>query len=265
MNTILFKNIPVILILIFIAFIICLLICIFIQKSKKIKQVEYDLNYLKVQFNRQNEFIKKSEAFSSEFKAVYHDFKNHLICINAMLCKGDCEEAKKYLSELYNLESHLKSNLIPTGNIVFDSILNEKNSLALKNNITFRYEIILPPVLNIGLTDLCVVMGNILDNAIEACMRIKKDVCEKIIELSVKFNNDYICICLKNSTDEELKKKTEVFKTSKKEDGIHGIGIKSVEAAVLKYDGNLCFQFSEGTFELNILMKNQLLEFNEPI
>jgi sensor histidine kinase regulating citrate/malate metabolism len=238
-----------------IIFIIIFLFVLFLIYIKiKYNKLLKKYNLISQQIINQDKTYKDMEIFQKNLRTVWHDFHNHIICIKGMLLNKDYEKIEDYLSKLCNFSKDEK--FISTSNIIFDSILNEKKFLAKNNNINFSYKVALPTYIKIEPVDLCSVLGNILDNSIEACLKIKDDKIHKYIKLNVGYKNDFIHISLENSSNNKIKNKNGVFTTSKKEKYNHGIGLKNVEAVVLQYNGNISPVLLDNSFKLLIIMKN---------
>ena len=127
----------------------------------------------------QRRHYERLDISQRELQSLRHDIKNHISCLYALLDSGHAKEAKEYIKELYTCNKGLQG-IIYSGNIVIDSILS--NGLANLENrgINLKCSIIIPPSLNIADVDLCILFGNLIDNAVEACERIVRNRAGKI-------------------------------------------------------------------------------------
>jgi sensor histidine kinase regulating citrate/malate metabolism len=144
--------------------------------------------------------------------------------------------------------------IIDTGNPVIDALLNDKFTIAKKIGIEFRKELNLPSNLLIAPTDICAILGNSLDNAIEACKRMKDEGLRREIVLSMSYRDSYLVIVVTNTTDQIPLKEGRFFRSSKPSPELHGLGMHSIERTVKKYDGNMVVKCDQGLFKLEIVM-----------
>ena len=124
-----------------------------------------------------------------------------------------------------------------TGNLAVDALVNYKYLLAVQKNIEMQVEICIPEELNVDTADLCIILGNLLDNAIEAAEKCEK---EKRIRLKILYGNRNIRIEIANTFDGEIHRmENGMYMTSKKDAKRHGIGLQSVQKSIDKYKGKL--------------------------
>ena len=185
-------------------------------------------------------------------RAWRHDYHNHMQSIKALLAMNQIAELEKYLD---SLEEDLDSIdiAIKTGNIGLDAILSSKVSIARKNQIDVNCKATVPKDLEISDVHLCAIVGNLLDNAIESCEKIKSD--SKIlpfIRIYIGIFKKQLYISITNSTTETKRKKISEFITSKK--GDHGLGLKRVDKLVAKYDGFVNRKNEPGVFSTEIML-----------
>ncbi|MFQ9514235.1 MAG: ATP-binding protein [Eubacterium sp.] len=213
----------------------------YIEKMQA-KIIEREKNY----YYRQAELMQQG---SSALKTFQHDINNHLYTLSSMI-KEDNKEVKRYLEELTGKleETSVYSN---SGNIALDSIINYKLSEAQNKNIKVSSNIVLPENLNAEMEDMVTILGNILDNAIEATEKIKNG---KYIDLSVKYKVGTLFITLINSYDGNIIHRKGKLQTRKSDDTVHGIGVKSVESTVNKYNGIVKINYDEKEFRVKIML-----------
>ena len=120
----------------------------------------------------QRRHYERLDISQRELQSLRHDIKNHISCLYALLDSGHAKEAKEYIKELYTCNKGLQG-IIYSGNIVIDSILS--NGLANLENrgINLKCSIIIPPSLNIADVDLCILFGNLIDNAVAPFFTVK--------------------------------------------------------------------------------------------
>jgi len=174
-----------------------------------------------------------------------HDFKNHILLLTKYLEDGRFDEAAEYGRKLAgSLEVVVQRSW--SGNKILDTILNTKLLEAERKNIHVHMEI--DNMLEIPLADydLCVIVSNLFDNAIEACEHVKRD--EKDIFVSIKSTDVLYVIKIVNSMEIKPVKKNHKYYTIKGDQDIHGIGLESVQASVEKYQGTLLLEHTENQF-----------------
>lgn len=209
--------------------------------------------YEKRMINYQNKLLKNQ---MEEVHHVYmtmrgwrHDYHNHMQSLKAYLAKGNIEEAKAYLCEL---ETDLEdiNLLFDTGNIGVDAILNSKISLAIDNGIPVDYKAVVPEKTTVTDIDLCVLLGNLIDNAVEACCGVPKD--KQFIRLYIGQFNQQLYISVSNATNETVRKLDEEYISHKR--GNHGHGLKRINLIVEKYEGYINRKNEAGVFVTEVML-----------
>ncbi|MCI8529983.1 MAG: GHKL domain-containing protein [Lachnospiraceae bacterium] len=191
-----------------------------------------------------------------EIKEIYlnmrswrHDYHNHLQVMKAQLWAGRVEEMRKYLNELEitldSVDTYVKS-----GNLMADAILNSKLSLARQKGIQVNCKAVLPEVISIEDVDLCVLLGNLLDNALEACEQIPVE--GRFLRVYMVVNKAQLYASIQNSAKEELNFNERHYISTKK--GNHGLGMKRVKALIDKYEGYLNLANEPGIFAAELTL-----------
>ena len=213
---------------------------------------EYRYILMEKQLNLQLEHYEQLAESRGHIREIWHDFKNHVQCMRILYDKGDMESLGEYIRNLSCYED--RANVLDTENPVIDALLSNKQSIAMQNGIQFDMELILPARLEIPPADICSILGNSLDNAIEACSRIKNPEIEKSISLSLTYKNGYLVMELVNTFEEEPQRRGKQFITWKPSPQFHGLGLQSIERTVEQYGGNMKITIEKGTFSLRILL-----------
>lgn len=183
-----------------------------------------------------------------------HDFKNHIFLLTKYLEDGKYDEAIEYGKKLTNpLEVLVQRSW--SGNKILDTILNTKLLEAERKNIQVHMEIDNMLELPLADYDLCVIVSNLFDNAIEACEHVKRD--EKDIFISMKSTDVLYVIKIVNSMEIKPVKKNHKYYTIKEDQDIHGIGLESVRASVEKYQGTLLLDYTENQFSAVVSIMEQ--------
>lgn len=214
-------------------------------KISKYTEIKMEKKFLAEQSQYYLEQCKEVEKLWLNMSAFRHDIKNRYILEKTYLDEGKYEELAK---EYENIIGALKSerNNANTGNIFVDAIVNYKASICEENGISFSSSLNLPSSLDVDDTDLSILLGNLLDNAIEANKKIES---EKYIYLKINFDNDRLFIYVENPFNGEVKKSILNEYQSTKEDHInHGIGLKVIKSVFEKYEGQIDIDATEDKF-----------------
>jgi len=201
------------------------------------KQVKTQLEHYET-MSRMNEDIRKFQ----------HDYKNLRIGLNSYLNQNDVPGALSFLkTEHLLIES---SHTFETGNLILDALLDEKQLSVASLNTTIEFEGIVPWGL-LDPTDICIIFGNALDNAIEACGKLPKEE-KKVIGIKSEYNKDFLFITINNPTAENVKIVNNTVATTKENKISHGIGLRSIRTAVGKYSGVMKLLCVNGIFSVAI-------------
>ena len=186
-------------------------------------------------------------------RAWRHDYHNHMQAIKALLSMGKKEELSEYLD---NLEKDLDGIdiAIRTGNVGLDAILSSKVSIARKNNIEVNCTAKVPQDLTVSDVHLCAIVGNLMDNAIEACEKMKKDTpdAERFIRVYIGLFKSQLYISVINSTKERKRRRVSELVTSKL--GEHGFGLRRIDKITEKYDGYVNRKNEPGVFATEVML-----------
>ena len=184
-------------------------------------------------------------------RAWRHDYHNHMQSIKAMLEMGKKEELSEYLD---NLEKDLDSIdiAIRTGNVGLDAILSSKVSIARKNNIEVNCTAKVPQDLTVSDVHLCAIVGNLMDNAIEACEKIPQGTAPRFIRIYIGLFKSQLYISVTNSTCEKHRKRLSELVTSKL--GEHGFGLRRIDKLAEKYDGYVNRKNEPGVFAPEVML-----------
>lgn len=186
----------------------------------------------------------------SRSERLRHDMKNHIIALAGLLENKEWEKMRDYLRQLED-NGNLRSGEDITGNKAVDAILYQKRKAAEEKNITWECDMQMPRECHINEFDLCILFGNLLDNALEACKKLPEQEC-RFITIQSKTIKRCFCMEVKNSTDKNTQWKPGV--TGKEEPEEHGIGLLNVADMVHKYDGVMKIEVRDGIFLISILL-----------
>jgi hypothetical protein len=211
---------------------------------------------------REEQILMQQEQYKSiiegynQVKRFRHDMLSHLITLEGYLVQNQNNKAIEYIGKLNN-ELDLKKRGLISNNIVVDALINNRKTKAGKVGIEFETEIMIPREFIIDDMDLCIILGNALNNAIEACMRLRDNQVEKIISLKMKYKRNCLLIELSNSYDiSTIKKHDGRFISSKRnyKGESHGIGLGNIDEIVEKYGGTFQTELLDEMFVLKIMI-----------
>lgn len=216
------------------------------------KQSEYENReqLYKEQIKSQTKHLDDILVMQNQIKGFRHDIKNHWIALRGYFQRNDYEGGIQYIDEMS--DKLIDSETIDTGNVALDAIISTKKVLAEEKNITFTSTVQIPEKLPIDATDICIIFGNSLDNAIEACEKIKTE--DKYIKLSVIFEEDAI-LCKVSNTISKGKKLS--MKTTKADSENHGFGLENIKQALSKYNHVLKIDQTDDEFILSFIIFNR--------
>jgi len=192
---------------------------------------------------------------------MFHDFQNHAGVLRELLNKANYDEAVTYLNDLSEpLET--VSSTTWTGNETIDYLINSKLVAADTGQIRTEINVEFPRRTNIRANDLCAILGNLLDNALEACREVSnKD--DRFIELTIRRINNMLIIRLRNSADRKPIIGEKGLQSTKTGSGVHGWGIKSVQTAADRYDGIMKMDYSNHIFQAVVSLSFEGVEIKE--
>lgn len=244
---------PILLTLLIMIFINVVIFVIFDEMIRTV-ELEKARNAFSRQFNKQQEYYKKMIDNNTNTRSILHDMNNHFIMMQNFLALNEIDKVKKYLADL---TKQVKANgtVIKTGNIIIDCLVSEKKNFASRSKCDLNCNIMIPENLDIEPVDLCIILGNALDNAIEECQRIEDDSVKKEIVLKMICKNDQLFISVANPMSGKAIVRDGRFVTIKPDARNHGFGLKNIESVVQKYDGILDILTENNIFKLNIALK----------
>lgn len=202
----------------------------------------------------QSELIRihyaEAENMYRQIRGWRHDYRNHIQVMKAYLVQGETEALGEYLDALVNDLSAVDV-VIRTGNRMADAILNSKISLARSKNIRVTVDANIPVALRTSEIDLCIIVGNLFDNAIEASYALPEE--QRSIRVYMDMKGTQLYMSFTNRTALKKQKKIDGrFRTSKGEG--HGFGLVRIDNIVQRYDGYLRRESEDGAFTTEILL-----------
>ncbi len=224
------------------------------DRDGTIDEIEQVQKYTDEMYSLQYNYYRQLDSQQREISRISHDMKNHLRYILNLIETGHKEEAIKYINEINNDVIMISKRLCNSGNSMIDAILNYKLFLAEENGIKVDCQAVLPPQININNIDLCIILTNLIDNAIEACDRINDSIMEKFISIEMNIKKGYFSIVIINTYNGEIKVKNNVLKSLKEETTFHGIGLSNVKQIIKKYDSYFNIDYTDTIFSVKVLI-----------
>lgn len=201
-----------------------------------------------------------SGAYSANAK-VYHDFNNHMSVLRQYLMRSDSKSALEYLDSISE-PVRLLMERTWTGNEVIDVIINSKLKKMEEHQIQTKIHAEFPNQSDVIACDICTILGNLLDNAIEACQRNKSSE-NKWIHLTIRIVNAMLVFKIENGIEEAPQIKNMHLVTSKADERFHGWGLKSVASAVEKYEGVMRHTIGENRFQVVVTLNFNLTDHEQ--
>ena len=179
-----------------------------------------------------------------------HDYRNHIQAMKVMAANGNMDGIKAYLDEL-DTDLNTVDTVVKTGNAMADAILNSKISLAQSKSIAVHCDAHIPVKLQMSELDLCCILGNLFDNAIEASLSLSE--AERQIRVYMDMKGTQLYISFTNFTSgRKLNKVGTLFQTSKGEG--HGFGLVRIDNIIERLGGYLSRNSEDGAFTTEILI-----------
>lgn len=200
---------------------------------------------------------REREENEQELRRLRHDLKQKLIYLKELADVSRSEEISRFLREEFEESQSTLHPVLNTGNMVIDAMLNDKCRRAEDSGIHFVAQLDVPAQLPYSNNDLCVVLGNLLDNACEGASAVKQE--ERYIDTRILFDRGNLILIVENSFDGKLSKGWDGRLLSRKHDKRnHGIGLKSVRKIVDKYNGDMYIENESGIFRVKIVLYEQV-------
>lgn len=215
------------------------------QEKMRIKTKENEMveSELRITQERNEQLIETYKEIAKNS----HDFKNQMRVTLLMLKNGNISEAQKYLSNV--VEVSAESTVKYTGILSVDTVLSEKTRIAAKNGIKLELDVSLSSLCGIDDIDICTILLNLIDNAVEASLKIT-DESKRYVKIILKNVNSMVFLKVENSFDENSIQPS----VEKKNKSMHGYGLKIVNSIAEKNNGSVVTQSEDGRFVATVLI-----------
>lgn len=238
---------------------IVLLMAVLVFRMRRQYEVERELAKLKAEQTEllERDYTALNRAYAANAK-LFHDFHNHIGVLRQLLSHQKYDEAQGYLDELQAPIRELVDT-VWTADETVDYLINSKMQTAAEEGISFTAQVEFPRHTNIESADMCAILGNLLDNALEAARQITEQK-QRSIELTIRRINQMLVIKVENTYSGRTVAEDGRLKTTKTDGGLHGWGLKSAETAAEKYDGMVRTSCGERTFRAVVTLSYQGVE-----
>lgn len=222
----------------------CFYLCTYMARAVKTDMELRMLSY-------QKSYYEEIEKNQQTVRKLRHDMKNHLNIIGMLIADEKTPEAKNYLTEL-NQEFAVTAKSYCSNEVV-NAVLNSKEQSAAEAQICCEFQIDLAEDPQMEDIDLCALLSNTLDNAIEACRKIP-EASERFLSVKARCQKGFFSYKVVNSKANEVTEENGCFVTSKKDAGLHGIGLKNVKQIAAKYEGYVEVSYDEHSFTVVVMI-----------
>lgn len=217
----------------------------------KINRTAEELKLKEQQFKHDVQYAESVRGQYQEIRRIRHDIKQHLSTVSGLQFEGRYDEAQKYISEITNEIEQIEM-FMDVGNDFLNAILNSKLSIAKSKGIEVLCNFS-GKIEYINEYDLCNLIGNVLDNAIEAAEKVRGAV----VEVSLFSDKHKLMLTVSNSILQSVLSVNSELKTTKDEHELHGLGIKAIRTIADKYDGIVDFYEENLTFFCRVVLCKQ--------
>ncbi|WP_353093127.1 GHKL domain-containing protein [Tissierella praeacuta] len=230
---------------------------IFSTSKRKIYQNQQEIIWKikEEEFHKKDFYIKSMNDILHTIRSQRHDLNNYLSTLYGLLCLEDYEDAKNYITKINDRVSNM-NKIIETNHPVITALVSMKKNKAFEENIDMELEIDMPEDISIDFVDLSIIIGNLLDNAIEACTLMDKDL-ERKIKLSISVKEKHLILEVTNTKSQKIKLETENITgrfTTKVDQENHGFGLGNIEFIVKQYNGIMNIEDLGQEFKVNIAL-----------
>lgn len=212
------------------------------------KHYEQTADLLEDNMRSQLKYYIMLDEKNTEMKKFRHDFRKHMMCVISMFEEESFSDAESYIRSLTD-KFNETIPLYKTGNYIADSILSDKAQECKDKGIIFKFTGVIPEK-NLNPLELCTILSNSLDNAIEACIKVSE--ASPQIRMASDFKNNYWYMKIVNTSDSDIEIKNNNVLTTKSDYLNHGFGLQNIKDVVNKHKGEFKIAQIDGEFTLEI-------------
>ena len=213
---------------------------IYLIKKISVQEADAHRNELaEHHYAMEKEYYQQIHEQQEETRALWHDIDKYFLAMQAMINDKESEQAEDTVRRAKEVLDSA-GNIVDVNNTVVSVILNQYVKIAKDQDIQIRLDVQVPPTLFVTAADLYILIGNTMDNAIDACMNLPVE--QRRIEIKLKVQNDILFYSIINQFDPE--------NSTKQKNRFHGYGLKSVKKCVEKYAGTLSVSKDNQVFSI---------------
>lgn len=214
------------------------------------KHYEQTSELLEDKMRSQLKYYVMLDEKDTEMRKFRHDFRKHMMCVISMLEEESFSDAENYIRNLTDKFNETVP-LYKTGNYIADSILSDKAQECKDKGVSFKFTGVIPEK-NLNPLELCTILSNSLENAIEACVKVSESSPQ--IRMASDFKNNYWYMKIANTSDSDIEIKNNNVLTTKSDSLNHGFGLQNIKDVVNKHKGEFKIAQIDGEFTLEITM-----------
>ena len=217
-----------------------IMIVFYAERTKKTAEQKRELELSEQHYLMQQQYYEQLQEEQENTRSMFHDINKHLQAMRALVSENNTEEAGNLLHDTTEWFKNMNS-VVDVGNPIVSIILNEYSQKAKQHNITFKFDVSIPENWSIAAVDAYIILGNTLDNAIDACSMLPEE--ERYIHLQMRTFHDILFYKLENPY------KPEAAKPKGKK---HGYGLQNVRKCVEKYHGDMSIEQDSCIYKITI-------------
>ena len=198
----------------------------------------------------QEKYYTDLQKHQQELRRINHDIKSHTRTMVSLVEQGQYEELAKYAYSLQNTIESMTAPVTNCDNLLINALLNDKLGKAKQDGVELRLCVMVPPALSINNVDICILLGNLLDNAAEACAQMGSDE-ERFIDVDIRLASGILCVDVSNTYNGQVSYRSSTYFSTKDNNGFHGIGLSNVRQVVSKYGGKLEISHENNVFRVS--------------
>ena len=225
------------------------------QQSDYIRTKEA-LRYAKAQLRQQIEHYNALYRYQTETRKLRHDEKNKMLALSGLLQAGEVEQAKEALAREIAATTKAEEGIVDTGNPVLDAVLQSKQSDAAQHGIALRIRTQMQEPIGVDVMQLGVLLGNAVDNAIEAVAKIDDPAVDRAVDVTLQTRMQRIFVSVQNPTAQESGDVRDL-RSDKDDAHRHGFGLQSIRTVAEAYDGTVSISWQDHTFRIEIGLANR--------
>ena len=229
------------------------LVFVLFGKLQSQNDIQRKEELMHMQMRLEGESYKQLEESYNRTRALRHDLKNHLVALRSITEHGSREELLEDLNTMTDAVEE-STYVSVSGNSAVDAVLNEKLIASRRQRIALQFDVCPLSGADIPAMDMCVILGNALDNAFEACLKLDEDA-DRYVHLRVTRDAGSIFIAAENPVKDAPKRIGGLYATSKSDKEYHGLGLKNIKRAAQKHNGSMITKCDGGLFTLVVELK----------